>query len=1272
MSVAAANKKWLKRTGIFLLVICCLLAIAYYIIVYRVKDVLKFVVEKQSHGLYKLDAGQIALSFTKRKIILKKVTVTCTDTLNVPAHYTLHVPEIYLSITSFRDILFNKKVTVDSMAVLEPHITVHGHTPSTKDKQVSFEASRVFTMLQQLLAHLEVRKFNLHQGSFAYSHRHHPAAFKSSRINFSILNFSKKAAAGNQLFASDDIDLDITNQSWSLPDGQHQIDFKRLHFSGRNQLFELDSCVVHLKGTDEKPYLSFQADKLFFNSSRLQDIYEKEELYLDTLICQNPSLLFQPGDKKPVDTAAVVSAAAHQLFKKIHVRYIDISDGQFLMSKKNQPPSYITPKQNLQVYNLLIDPSEKEHIAVDSIQLNIQSIAFVTKDSLFQLTIEDFDLNKNDLILRNAYYGPTPKNQQHRGMEFSTPYLHIRDVSIAGLMQKKLSGSMAEIDQPYIKLTATEKRKTPDSISRKPERIELFYKNLHGLGELLAVDIFNIHRGQLHYSSPQTGFTAELKGLEASLLMKQLFQSDSMIEIKRSMPLLQVKQAVVKSPRLELNIDSYVFKGKTRQNYMDRLKLRLPGKGDITAQDLYWEIFDWDIYQKTKEVQIQALKVGNLAIQLDQHSAPAKKATRDLPVIRIGNIALAKVNLDMKPHKGAHLKMQGDNISFNQVATQQKIFTWQHLLAKLHNTSFTKPGLTASIPEISIDNNSTDIFHNVSVRIKKEEQDMNFSLPLLKTKMKLNSTDPAAFNLSSLVAEQPVIDIVVKKKKTAPATHSASPSFPLQLNMALFHIIEAKVNYRNETDSAELDTKLDLRLTGLQLHKQGEKLLQYQQSKLDITKLSYQKQKLNLLLPAAGIELDKGSLEKKATGQLLLNTAIGFHWDQLSLNLKKTDSTGINVKNSSGKLKDENFAWEKGKKFAWQKWMGQTMISNTDVDYSNAKLSAGLHGIQWNGPARFLSTADFYMTPRLSMEESFAKANWQEDYMSVKGKALGMQGLVFHHEPHDSALEIRKLLLDEVAVSTARDKRIPFKHGIEKLMPTPLLNSLRFPLRINSLLLRNSAVTVHEISIITHRQGIIPLTHLDAVITNINNRPALNDSLTINASTTVLNNRINGLLYKESYADSLSGFTLHLNASPMKLTHFSDATVPLVSVQVRKGQADTLYAHWIGNKYAAFGVMNFHYNDLAIQILDKKEPKRKKFFLSIENWLANLILRDKNKKQSLVYFERDREKFVFNYWVKTSMSGLMTSVGVKRNKKYYKKWKRFLSQYSLESWGKRE
>jgi hypothetical protein len=48
-----------------------------------------------------------------------------------------------------------------------------------------------------------------------------------------------------------------------------------------------------------------------------------------------------------------------------------------------------------------------------------------------------------------------------------------------------------------------------------------------------------------------------------------------------------------------------------------------------------------------------------------------------------------------------------------------------------------------------------------------------------------------------------------------------------------------------------------------------------------------------------------------------------------------------------------------------------------------------------------------------------------------------------------------------------------------------------------------------------------------------------------------------------------------------------------------------------------------------------------------------------------MFFIRDREKFVFNYWIKTLFSGFVTSAGVKRNSKYKKMYKEAEAKYSL-------
>jgi hypothetical protein len=186
------------------------------------------------------------------------------------------------------------------------------------------------------------------------------------------------------------------------------------------------------------------------------------------------------------------------------------------------------------------------------------------------------------------------------------------------------------------------------------------------------------------------------------------------------------------------------------------------------------------------------------------------------------------------------------------------------------------------------------------------------------------------------------------------------------------------------------------------------------------------------------------------------------------------------------------------------------------------------------------------------------------------------------------------------------------------------------------------------------------------VITNIKNTDNANDSLTIVANAKLFNNYIRHFHYKEAYGDSLSYFTVNFNTSPMILPEYSQVTAPLAAVSVNNGKSDTLFASWAGNKYAAIGKMDFYYNDLKVRLLNKRDPSKKGFLLSLENMLANaVILNKKNSKHSRVYFERDREKFVFNYWVKTSLRGLLSSIGIKSNKKYYKQYMKMRGPYSL-------
>jgi hypothetical protein len=207
---------------------------------------------------------------------------------------------------------------------------------------------------------------------------------------------------------------------------------------------------------------------------------------------------------------------------------------------------------------------------------------------------------------------------------------------------------------------------------------------------------------------------------------------------------------------------------------------------------------------------------------------------------------------------------------------------------------------------------------------------------------------------------------------------------------------------------------------------------------------------------------------------------------------------------------------------------------------------------------------------------------------------------------------------------------------------------------------------VSEISSVTNKKGSIPLEKLNVLLTGITNRPQAGDSLTLSASAFLLDHNIRHFYYREAYGDSLSNFTAGVHASAMPLPPYSSITAPLAAVNVAAGNTDTLFAHWAGNKHGAIGTMNFHYQGLKVKLLDKHDPSKKHFLLSLENWVANsFVLRKTNTRGSRIFFMRDKEKFVFNYWIKTIMNGMLSSVGIKSDRKYLKQYKKAQELYVL-------
>jgi hypothetical protein len=141
--------------------------------------------------------------------------------------------------------------------------------------------------------------------------------------------------------------------------------------------------------------------------------------------------------------------------------------------------------------------------------------------------------------------------------------------------------------------------------------------------------------------------------------------------------------------------------------------------------------------------------------------------------------------------------------------------------------------------------------------------------------------------------------------------------------------------------------------------------------------------------------------------------------------------------------------------------------------------------------------------------------------------------------------------------------------------------------------------------------------------------------------------------FQQAYPDSLYGFLLLARMGKMELKALSPLLMPLFNLHIKQGHADSVWLRVKGNDHFAYGHMELDYRKLKFEIYDEKGRKKK-----FTSFLANLVIKNRNGKKGLVYQERIRNKSTFNYWGKIALSGLMTNLGVKSNRKYIRKYKK--------------
>jgi hypothetical protein len=297
-----------------------------------------------------------------------------------------------------------------------------------------------------------------------------------------------------------------------------------------------------------------------------------------------------------------------------------------------------------------------------------------------------------------------------------------------------------------------------------------------------------------------------------------------------------------------------------------------------------------------------------------------------------------------------------------------------------------------------------------------------------------------------------------------------------------------------------------------------------------------------------------------------------------------------------------------------------------------------------------LRVDDFRLSLTRNWVEVSRNIGVQKDIFEIVLNSLNITGLDTNSSFYDSLnLHASSITIDSLTLTDHRNKNIPRPPEPEKPLFRSMIDSIPFPVTVDSLLLSNSTIIYKELGEGKSAHGELVFNDLKGQIYNITNDPVRQARLEGFAAhfTGQVNNQ--GRLRFDldvPYPDNT--FVVEANIQKMNMKALNSTLMPLADVKVNNGIIHDLNIRITADENQAQCRMKLDYQDLNVSILteDKNEIKDMGFLSRIANSAVRKshIPGDKNYTIPTYITQRNLQRGPFNYIWKATKDGFAVIV----------------------------
>jgi len=1172
------------------------------------------------------------------------------------------VRSAFLDVASLWDFYFGGALVIEKFAIDGGDLIIYNKTGNDTTHHSSYELSTI-------IKRIELNAIRYQIQDIAFSDFNLTIIKDSAQLPISIKHLEMRA---HDLYLSADSILKRKSLvEFSLPGQQIQlqngllIGFDSLFFSTRNNAFQLNKLVLRSPRDTTGNYYHVNADKVRIAHFNFETLYRKGSIVVDTIFLGHSNLAVNwKLESLKNNSGGKVSLPSISDIEVLHLIVSDLAS-DITVSQHTVENSFMVENAFVTAEQLRLNPDSVHRISTRDFNILLSKYSTFLSNKSTSISFDTVQIQKNQLSLLN--FKLADADQKYPILQ--SPSFKLQEVDwFALLIEKKLSAREAIILNPIVHTSIKPKRN-----SSQGENLVV----LNSLREFLEVQFFTLKNAVAFVTLAGKDTDIILRGTNATVRVDEMMESKDINQGLSAIENFSFRSLLINRTDFKAQIENFNF--RKGSPFLESIIYKVPDKINFSASDISLGRFNWD--ESQNYFRLDGLNWKEMDIDI-AFAEPViqKNRSEKKPLIRINAIRgretkIGFTNKNLKLSTALHeVNLRefnwNDSIWVNGLDAQGSDFDYysQPNHGKINSFSLTDYG--GILKSVNFNQGNADAL-DMHINGITFSADMN---RLIQRKIFINDLQVEGMK-THFLKQDSVQRTEVNIENTMGATDISYKEGKFSVGSVSLFSGPTQIVQETKVQNIKKETSTSAKIIGRRFKTGIDTLLQ---SKYSIHSLQQQNQPeplepftiktTQVQSGKNGIQLEINSLDASRDSMLHVRAVV----NTLKLNQVRLASNDLSAFVSNGSINNLAFNTDQFKGF------GNWMVDNyriASIQDVSARMEAGGNSIQFNKlnyvPAdASVNLSDFEFRP-LKDKATFLNENYyQTNFMHAKIDSISLNQLNVKRFIEDSVIHLSSINLSAPNLEIDRDKTHPFFSTAVKLLPTNAFQKIGMKFKVDTLRVSDGKIKYTEKSRVTGKEGSIYFTKLQGLVTNVKNTDLVtDDSLYIYANTRFLDSAKVVLRVKESYHDTLAGFFLSTYVSPFHTSILNNALIPMVAVEFQSGYIDTLQMRAIGREYLSLGTMKFLYKDLKVNFLDKNDTARH----SVKNQLLKLaantfVIRSNNRKRiGTLYYERDRNRAVFQYWVKMILSGATTSVGVKSNKKQIKKYKKELNQKRLPS-----